>query len=251
MFHTTKNGHKIWYELNGNGPGIILLHGLGGSLDSMKRIAYDLDDDYTRILVDLPCHGKSDNFSLSLRELSYEMVAIMRENSFRKFSGVGVSLGAIILEETLFDFGDALKNAALMSPTSGFDNEVANMIMKWATVPGQTAKDVFSPEFFEMHEREIEEYENENPFLPERLAPLLSEIIEFTTIDRVSNNFVLLLMGKYDRLFGKRMLDDLRDSFPNSEYSILDSGHAIHREKPDLASKLILEFFKKHSNDGD
>ena len=251
MFHTTKNGHKIWYELNGNGPGIILLHGLGGSLDSMKRIAYDLDDDYTRILVDLPCHGKSDNFSLSLRELSYEMVAIMRENSFRKFSGVGVSLGAIILEETLFDFGDALKNAALMSPTSGFDNEVANMIMKWTTVPGQTAKDVFSPEFFEMHEREIEEYENENPFLPERLAPLLSEIIEFTTIDRVSNNFVLLLMGKYDRLFGKRMLDDLRDSFPNSEYSILDSGHAIHREKPDLASKLILEFFKKHSNDGD
>lgn len=59
----TRNGTvNIYYEVEGDGPPIIVLHGLIRSLEDMKEAGYNetLKEDFQVILVDLRGHGKSD-----------------------------------------------------------------------------------------------------------------------------------------------------------------------------------------------
>jgi pimeloyl-ACP methyl ester carboxylesterase len=245
MYYTTEEGHRIWYETSGKGSGVLILHGLGGSIESMRRIAYGIGDEFRKVLIDLPCHGRSDDFRIPLRNLGKELVGLMQENSLENFYGIGLSLGSILLEETILDYGNSLKSAILISPASKFDNVVANKIMGWTTIPGQADVDAFSPQFLMEHRKEIEEYDRENPLLPQRVTPILTEILEFSIENRISYNRVMMLIGRYDTVFGERMIDDLKRTFPNSEYHILDSGHAIHREAPDITSELARRFFNE------
>ncbi|MBU0976520.1 alpha/beta hydrolase, partial [Patescibacteria group bacterium] len=58
---TTIRSLKISYEVLGEGEPILLLHGWGGSLESMKALGSRLKDQgFKVILVDLPGFGKSD-----------------------------------------------------------------------------------------------------------------------------------------------------------------------------------------------
>jgi len=58
-----KNGDiNIYYEVEGKGPPLVMLHGLTGSLEGWRDVGYieALKDDYQIILMDARGHGKSD-----------------------------------------------------------------------------------------------------------------------------------------------------------------------------------------------
>ena len=46
-------------KIQGNGPPILILHGLFGSLDNWQTIANALSNEFTIYLIDLRNHGKS------------------------------------------------------------------------------------------------------------------------------------------------------------------------------------------------
>ena len=59
----TKNGDvNIYYEVEGEGPPLVMLHGLTSSLEGWRESGYidALKDDYQLILMDARGHGKSD-----------------------------------------------------------------------------------------------------------------------------------------------------------------------------------------------
>jgi pimeloyl-ACP methyl ester carboxylesterase len=55
-------GHQIHYSSEGTGPVILLLHGFLESLEIWDQFAAALRNEFTLVRVDLPGHGKSDNF---------------------------------------------------------------------------------------------------------------------------------------------------------------------------------------------
>jgi pimeloyl-ACP methyl ester carboxylesterase len=56
-------GHRIHYCREGNGPAILLLHGFLESLEIWDDFASSLSKEFTVVRIDLPGHGKSNNFS--------------------------------------------------------------------------------------------------------------------------------------------------------------------------------------------
>lgn len=54
------NGKKIVYEVRGNGQSVVLVHGWGGSKESMKGIYNELLTNYKVFILDLPGFGESD-----------------------------------------------------------------------------------------------------------------------------------------------------------------------------------------------
>lgn len=56
------DGVKIWFEVEGEGPPLMLMHGTTGSSKSWRRLGITdaLRDEYKLILVDARGHGKSD-----------------------------------------------------------------------------------------------------------------------------------------------------------------------------------------------
>lgn len=62
MPYINNNGIQIYFEVEGQGPPIVLAHGGGGNISYWRSYGYvdQLIDDYTVILFDARGHGKSD-----------------------------------------------------------------------------------------------------------------------------------------------------------------------------------------------
>lgn len=62
MPFVVNDGVKIWFEVEGEGPPLMLMHGTTGSSKAWKRLGIvdALKDEYQLILVDARGHGKSD-----------------------------------------------------------------------------------------------------------------------------------------------------------------------------------------------
>lgn len=62
MPYANNNGVRIHYEVEGSGPPLALLHGLGSDLESWSDAGYvePLKKDYELVLVDVRGHGSSD-----------------------------------------------------------------------------------------------------------------------------------------------------------------------------------------------
>ena len=62
MAYVDNSGVKIYYEVEGDGPPLILQHGVTSNLNSWRQNGYTdtLREKYTLILVDARGHGRSD-----------------------------------------------------------------------------------------------------------------------------------------------------------------------------------------------
>lgn len=85
---------KLFYRKYGNGPALIILHGLYGSSDNWITIARQLSDTFTVILPDQRNHGQSPHSDIhdydSMRDDIYELA---RDLSLKKFFLAGHSMG--------------------------------------------------------------------------------------------------------------------------------------------------------------
>jgi len=64
MPYANGDGVRIYYEVEGQGPPLVLGHGGGDSLEMWRRAGYTdaLNDAFQLILFDLPGHGKSEKY---------------------------------------------------------------------------------------------------------------------------------------------------------------------------------------------
>lgn len=64
------------FKKEGNGPGVLLIHGLGGSKEAWTEISKRMKKDHTVVSVDLPGHGDSKNIAPPLKENAADLDAI-------------------------------------------------------------------------------------------------------------------------------------------------------------------------------
>lgn len=102
MPYANNNGVKIYYEVEGQGPPLMLVHGMGGSMDVWRRNGYtqELSKDYRLILIDVRGFGKSDKpYDSSAYEFQTrvgDLVAILDELGIDKTGYFGYSMGGKI-----------------------------------------------------------------------------------------------------------------------------------------------------------
>ncbi len=237
---------RIYYEVHGNGKPILIIHGLGGSSDSMRMLSDRLQG-YQRVLVDLPCHGFSDDFKITLDDLSKSLNELMNSLGYKKFYVIGISLGAIISEIITLKYPANIIKSVFISPASHIDDIAINMVSSWVTSEDGGASTLFSPDYFASHKEEILEYDKLHPLQPERLLPIIPEITKFNINGERSTKNCVILYGKYDDLFGKRMIDSMLNIFPNCSVYELSTGHSIHRENPQAAADIIMKELAKNT----
>lgn len=57
--HITIHGHDVGYRMAGDGPAVVLVHGMAGSSTTWRKVMPALADRYTVIAPDLLGHGES------------------------------------------------------------------------------------------------------------------------------------------------------------------------------------------------
>lgn len=80
MYFEYKN-RKISYNIEGSGPVILLLHGLGGNANNWLYQRQYFKENWTVISLDLPGHGKSEGLEIPFKEYAnvlYELCSYLK-----------------------------------------------------------------------------------------------------------------------------------------------------------------------------
>lgn len=94
------NDMDMYYEVRGEGPPLVLLHGyFGTGAWQWKAYVSDFAKEYQLILPDLRGHGRSNNPSgkFTHRQAALDVFGLLDAMGIRQFRGMGVSSGAEIL----------------------------------------------------------------------------------------------------------------------------------------------------------
>jgi pimeloyl-ACP methyl ester carboxylesterase len=102
MPFANKQGVQIYYEVEGQGPPLILAHGITGDTTFWRGYGYveQLQDQYTVILFDARGHGKSDKphevAAYSHDQMIGDIIAIMDDLDIHKTYYWGYSMGGYV-----------------------------------------------------------------------------------------------------------------------------------------------------------
>jgi len=113
------NGINIYYEIEGSGPDVVLIHGFAANLEhNWKRTNWidTLKDENRVILMDCRGHGKSDkpmDPALYGNKMIDDVVKLMDHLNIDKANIFGYSMGSRIAFKMLLDFPDRVKSAIL------------------------------------------------------------------------------------------------------------------------------------------
>jgi len=114
---------KLFHRIYGNGPPLIILHGLYGSSDNWVTIARILSDSFTVILPDQRNHGQSPHSEIhdynSMRDDLFELVSDL---SIKKFFLAGHSMGGKTAISFALKWPEML-NGLLIADISPFTTE--------------------------------------------------------------------------------------------------------------------------------
>jgi len=114
---------RLKYKKYGEGPPLIILHGLYGSSDNWVTIAKNLSDTYTIILPDQRNHGESPHSDIhnyeSMRDDLYELV---KDLNLKKIFLAGHSMGGKTAISFAINWPEML-NGLLVADISPFENE--------------------------------------------------------------------------------------------------------------------------------
>ena len=102
MAYASNGGVRIHYEVEGEGPPLVLMHPLGASLEGWRRVDYveGLKGDYRLVLIDARGHGASDKphdpeaYKMALRIA--DVVAVLDDLNIGKAHYLGYSMGGRI-----------------------------------------------------------------------------------------------------------------------------------------------------------
>jgi pimeloyl-ACP methyl ester carboxylesterase len=130
------HGHRVCFRTCGEGPVIVLLHGVTGSSRQWLPVMELLEEDFTVVAPDLVGHGESakprGDYSLGayasgVRDL---LIALGHERA----TIVGHSLGGGIAMQFAYQFPERTERLVLVS--SGGLGEEVHLLLRAATLPG-------------------------------------------------------------------------------------------------------------------
>lgn len=119
-----KNG-KLRYTDSGKGRAVVFLHGFLENSDMWNYYVAHLPKKYRSICIDLPGHGKSDNFGYNhTMELMAEGIrAVMKQEKIRKVILVGHSMGGYAAMAFAELYPDNTKGVLLYFSSAAGDNK--------------------------------------------------------------------------------------------------------------------------------
>ncbi|GAC1517391.1 MAG: alpha/beta fold hydrolase [Acidimicrobiales bacterium] len=149
------HGHDVSYRMAGDGPTVVLIHGIAGSSTTWRAVMPALADRYTVIAPDLLGHGESakprGDYSLGAYASGVrDLMAVLGRDSG---TVVGHSLGGGVAMQFAYQFPERVERLALVA-SGGLGKEVS-ALLKAVTLPGA---EYVLPLLLHRHIREVGEW---------------------------------------------------------------------------------------------
>lgn len=254
---------RLHYYEEGEGPPLLLVHGLGQSLYTWHKVIHQLAENHRVIAIDLPGCGYSSkllDFEYSVDAVSELLVRFMdtialKETDALAFDGGGIYLlRAVELHPRRFARLGLISPGGLTQDMPFFVRALANPVLSWLyrmMISPDALRKLLSECFFDQtqvtDEMVRENYAPlENGDARKALCALLQTMDEGETMHGLRDipHEVLLLWGSEDQWHDEQMAEGFAASLNHSHLELVrNCGHILHEEKPERCIKALETFY--------
>jgi len=259
MFHIKAVGKPdLHYTVEGSGPAVTLVHGVGANLASWDEVALGMQARFRIVRMDLAGHGKSGplHANRTLQDFADDVCRVWDHMGLATTHLVGFSLGGLIAQSLALSHAGRIDRLVILSAVAGRTAEerakVVNRLalLKEGGIPAVSVaaeERWFTPEFRQRH--------------PERVARRMRELLAndpvsyaaaytvFATSDlgdRVGEirRPTLIATGEHDVGSNVRMARMMHAAIAGSQLHILPSlRHSVLVEAPQQVADMLTRFF--------
>ncbi|WP_149474724.1 2-succinyl-6-hydroxy-2,4-cyclohexadiene-1-carboxylate synthase [Oceanobacillus polygoni] len=252
-----------WYEVDGEGIPIVMLHGFTGSTKTWQHVKSAFGSGYQIIAIDLPGHGKTEATHVKTMEMCCaDLHALFQSLGFEKIHLVGYSMGGRTALSFAMTYPSMIQSLILESASPGIADEAERHLRVAADEKLAERIERDGIQAFVDYWQDIPLFASQKN-LPLRIQQAIRRERLTQTAEGLSQSLramgtgaqgswwdrlesferpVQLLVGELDPKFiatNKKMHAALKSS---KMIVCEDAGHAIHVEKPEIFGKLIEEF---------
>jgi 3-oxoadipate enol-lactonase len=253
---TMDDGVGLEAEVVGDGPGLLLVHGLGGAKEDFADHVPTLARDHTVVVFDHRGHGASDNPSdpaaYSFARLVTDTVAVADATGLEQFRLLGHSMGGMVARKIALHEPSRVEALVMMDtsagPVPGFDPELLDIAVDVALTQGKAAlkelMDFASALDSPAYKRILADRPGYSEFEARKWADM-SEIMWATLIKELAYQTddlpamaaslrvpLLILVGAQDTPFVIAS-NAMADAIPGAQLVVIpDAGHSPQFENP-------------------
>lgn len=246
---------RYWDE--GEGPPVVLIHGVGADGESWDQIAAPLTEDFRVLRLDLRGHGRSGHIegALMLDDFVRDVVDVLDVCAVQAAHVVGFSLGGMIAQSFALQHPGRLGRLVLLSAVAGRSAEEREKVQGRlailreqgiGAITGAAQDRWFTAGFIAQHPEQVRRRMQQ---LQENHAPSYAAAYTvFSTSDlgdqlRAIRAPTLIATGEHDIGSNTRMARFMQEQIPGSQLQILpELRHSILVEAPELVTKLVRDF---------
>jgi pimeloyl-ACP methyl ester carboxylesterase len=250
------DGTCIRYRVEGSGPVLVLVHGVGADLESWDEIAPAVAGRFTVVRADLRGHGRSGHIkACQIDDFVGDLDRLVGEAGATQIDLAGFSLGGLIAQHYAQRFPERVHRLALISTVAARTPEEHARVLQRAdivsrdgiaAVVGQAEERWFTPAFKAAHPerigRRLEQLkanDHASYAAAYRVFAEADEGLDFAAIRAPT----LVVTGENDIGSSPRMARLLHKHIANSQLIILpELRHSVLIEAPARISELLLTF---------
>ena len=266
------DGINVRYAIAGEGPAVLLVHGLATSMITWCRnIDAVARAGFTAVAIDLPGYGGSglaDHRGYSPESAAGFLIDFADEMGIERFSVVGNSAGGLVAGVTALDFPDRVEKVALVG-SAGLGKRVSwplrlisiPVVGELVYKPQMVSKDALIKRIFYRPPDFLEEIIPEMvrvrclPHGPHVMLQsvrsglnLLGLRPEHQILSRLGqlNNRLLAVWGEEDLVIPPISVEDVHKVAPESTVHVMpECGHWPHMEKPEEFNEILTSFLAR------
>ena len=255
------NAIEVGYTVEGEGPPLYMVHGIGSRRATWAGLVPSLADDFTCVSYDLRGHGDSPvpPTPYSLDDLVEDLEALRDRLGHERIHVIGHSLGGMIGPAYARAHPDRVRTVTLLSTaagrteedgakvrgvlaameTDGIEAKLGALVERWYTDAFIAAR----PDAIETRKRQVLDTPAHvflsvfHIYAETEMAPWLHEVA----------CPCLVLTGELDGGCNPRLNRFIADTLPDSELVILDGlKHSILIEAPERVAPPVRDFLLRH-----
>ena len=263
MPHLNNNGTNIYWEEHGSGEPLLLIMGLGASLDQWHRLLPAFSARYRTILLDNRGVGKSDMplGPYPIATMAADARCVLTAAGVESAHVFGISMGGMIAQEFALQYPACVRKLVLGCTSPGgpkvvrADADANAMLMNRGQMTMDEALAASIPILYDPHtprERIDEDLAIRRRTYPQPAAFMnqLMGILAWQSWDRLGSVAAptLVIHGATDRLVPAGNGELIAERIPGAKWVLLpNAGHIFPTDQPERSSAEILAFLAERN----
>lgn len=238
------NGANIHYEVRGEGPRVLFIHGIGADMKNPISIFNTPISHKFEILAFDPRglgESESENLPHSIAGMADDAAGLAEAIGWKQYHVLGASMGGMVAQELVLRYPSAVNKLVLAVTHAGgeyspppavieFDQLSTAEMLRLSDTRQDEAWMAANPELVAQAEQGFalaKEAKNANPSIVRGFNNQAEAVLKHNTFDRLSKitSPTFVFAGRYDGGCPYPFTQAMAEQIPGSRFELVESGH--------------------------